>query len=248
MLSSQNFSPPLRERNEFRESNLTKVLKIVLKINSTSVLKICGKILWNGIRLSVRGSTVPGAFTRGNWTKDQLRALTWLKYLNYALFFLECTEESGLCLWNFENNAMFEKVWCLLWKIEICLEKYLKIEFLGKSLNFIGNQKFALRKWFLKKTWTLEKSVLRFRFLFWGNGFFWENQEIHWKMIFGIENGFSGKFSRKWEIWENRFPKTWILKFENVKNIGKSWFELGKCFEMSFENSEFWENQFLRKT
>ena len=31
------------------------------------------------------------------------------------------------------------------------LEKYLKIEFLGKSLNFIGNQKFALESDFSGK-------------------------------------------------------------------------------------------------
>ena len=43
LLSSQNLSPPLRERNEFRESNSTKVLKMVLKNYSPPFWKFAGK-------------------------------------------------------------------------------------------------------------------------------------------------------------------------------------------------------------
>ena len=73
LLSSQNFSrlPFLAgERGKcFRESNLTGFWKLFW--NTRLRFENSGKIHGMGLDLSVRGSTVPAAFNRGNRTKDQ---------------------------------------------------------------------------------------------------------------------------------------------------------------------------------
>ena len=78
LLSSQNFSrlPFLAgERGKcFRDSNLTGFWKMFW--NTHFRFENSGKIHGMGLNLSVRGSTVPAAFNRGNQTKDQKCA--WL--------------------------------------------------------------------------------------------------------------------------------------------------------------------------
>ena len=121
-------------------------------------------------------------------------------------------KESGLCYEILKIMQVWESMMFALknWNmLEKWLEKCLKMEFLGKSLNFIGNQKFALENEFSGKfeLWKIDFEDLEL--LFWGNGF--ENSEKIKKFI--------GKWLLKWKMdsqensqedfWENRFLKTW---------------------------------------
>ena len=90
------------------------------------------------------------------------------------------------------------------------------------------------------------------------NGFSRKNWETLRKLIFGIWVWNENQFLKEiWEFWETNFWNNsrnfgkidfgiWKWNWE-YGNLGKSWFELGKYFEISFKNSEFWENQISEK-
>ena len=62
------------KRNYFARSHLTLIWKYLENLTRLRFEIYCGKKWRDGIRSSVRGSTVPGAFTRGNRTKDRIHA------------------------------------------------------------------------------------------------------------------------------------------------------------------------------
>ena len=86
-----------------------------------------------GLDLSVRGSTVPAAFNRGNRTKDQNCA--WLSEIIEIVFYPKCTENSGMCYeifvkYKLENyDVCLESIW--IWKA--FLKKKMEINFSGNS-------------------------------------------------------------------------------------------------------------------
>ena len=68
-----------RERNSFANVSLDLNFENILKLLA-SVLKYLREKWRDGIRSSVRGSTVPGAFTRGNQTKIEFMPFALPKY------------------------------------------------------------------------------------------------------------------------------------------------------------------------
>ena len=105
----------------FRDSNLTGFWKLFW--NTRLHFENCGKIHGMGLDLSVRGSTVPAAFNRGNRTKDQNCA--WLSEIIEIVFYPKCTENSGMCYEVFVKCKL-EKIWCML-------EKHLELKSISQE-------------------------------------------------------------------------------------------------------------------
>ena len=157
----------------------------------------------------------------------------------FALENWNALENDWKSAWNWnswENHWISLEIRNLHWKMDFsgklglwenrfwdlnCFSEEIDLRILGKSGNSL--EKYSWKgKWILRKFWKI-----------------WEN----W--LLKLENGFSRKWrSLRKSIFENF--ENWNI--ENVKTLENHWFELGKYFEMSFKNSEFWENQILIKT
>ena len=152
LLSSQNFYF-LRVKLTFEkdfENNLASVLK-------------CGIIPKNGTRLSVWGSTVPGAFSRGNWTKDQSTALLCSTCQNHILI-PKCTKNQACAMnfWKgiFENMMFASKIGKYLENklFENC-ESWLRYCFWESENQFLKKYKDFVKIDFEKCDITLENLI-----------------------------------------------------------------------------------------
>ena len=131
------------------------------------------------------------------------------------LYFPKMHRESGMCYGILKRCTVLRNM-MFAWKVEICLEicleKFLKIEILGKIIEVHWKSEICIGKWFLGKTWTLENRFWDLELLYWENRF--ENSEKMRKFIgkwlFGMEIEFLGK----WKLWENWFENMgfWNLR------------------------------------